>query len=257
MAPPDRHLLVEPGRVRVTRGPKENRFRPAIDPLFRSAAQVFGPAAIGVVLTGNLDDGVSGLWTIKQLGGTAVVQDQRDAQFPSMPAQAARHVAVDYSVPLYQIGGLLTQLSAAALGERAPEVDASLGLEVSIAKNESPTEPKEAMIGPPSLYSCPECNGVLMRFDEGGRRRFRCHTGHAYSRESLLTSIDENIQGALDNALRSLEEGHMLIDEMLAAGRQAEQTGPMQVRLDHAKNHAATVRELIHDWEGIARATDR
>lgn len=99
VAPPDRHLLVEPGCVRVSRGPKENRFRPAIDLLFRSAAQVFGPAAIGVVLTGNLDDGVSGLWTIKQLGGTAVVQDQRDAQFPSMPAQAARHVAVDYSVP--------------------------------------------------------------------------------------------------------------------------------------------------------------
>jgi two-component system chemotaxis response regulator CheB len=254
VAPPDRHLLVEPGRLRVTRGPKENRFRPAIDPLFRSAAQVFGPAAIGVVLTGNLDDGVSGLWTIKQLGGIAVVQDQHDARYPSMPAQAARHVAVDYSVPLYQIGGLLTQLSATSTGDRAPAASGTLGLEVSIAKNEPPSEPTEAMIGPPSQYTCGECNGVLMGYEEGGRRRFRCHTGHAYSRESLLTSIDENIQSALDNALRSLEEGQMLIDEMLAAARQAEERGGMEVRLDRAKTHTATIRRLIHDWEGIGGA---
>ena len=127
-----------------------------------------------------------------------------------------------------------------------------LGLEVVIAKNEPPARPKEAMIGPPSVFTCPECHGVLMRFDEGGRRRFRCHTGHAYSRESLLTSIDESIQSALDNALRSLEEGQMLIDEMLAAPRQAGETGPMEVRLDRAKSHAAMMRELIDDWEGIA-----
>ena len=189
---------------------------------------------------------------IKQLGGIAVVQDWNDALFPSMPAQAAHHVAVDYSVPVHHMGGLLTQLSATAPGDRAPEVDATLGLEVAIAKNEPPARPKEAMIGPPSVFTCPECHGVLMRFDEGGRRRFRCHTGHAYSRESLLTSIDESIQSALDNALRSLEEGQMLIDEMLAAPRQAGETGPIEVRLDRAKSHAATMRELIDDWEGIA-----
>src|SRR5919112_699348 len=98
VAPPDYHLLVEPGKLRVTKGPRENRFRPAIDPLFRSAAQVYGPAVVGVVLTGNLDDGTAGLWAIKQLGGTAVVQDPRDAPAPSMPASALRGVRVDHCV---------------------------------------------------------------------------------------------------------------------------------------------------------------
>src|SRR5688572_31966621 len=100
LPPPDTHLLVEPGRVRLTRGPKENRFRPAIDPLFRSAAQVYGPAAIGVVLTGSLDDGTAGLWAVKQLGGTAIVQDPREALFSSMPQNAIDHVNVDYITPL-------------------------------------------------------------------------------------------------------------------------------------------------------------
>src|SRR5688572_16555907 len=100
VAPPDCHLLIEPGRVRVTKGPRENRFRPAIDPLFRSAAQVYGPAAIGVILTGNLGDGTAGLWAIKQLGGTTVVQDPADALFPSMPQNALNHVRVDHVVPL-------------------------------------------------------------------------------------------------------------------------------------------------------------
>src|SRR3954465_1951842 len=107
VAAPDYHLVIEPGRIRGTKGPKENRFRPAIDPLFRSAAQVFGPGAIGVVLTGNLDDGTAGLWAIKQLGGTAIVQDPADALFPSMPRSALRHVNVDHVVPIAGVAPLL------------------------------------------------------------------------------------------------------------------------------------------------------
>ena len=120
VAPPDHHLLVEPGRLRVTKGPRENRFRPAIDPLFRSAAQVYGPAAIGIILTGNLDDGTAGLWTLKQMGGIAIVQDVNDAMFPSMPASAANHVDVDYSVPLDQVPGLLVQLVGLPRGTTRP-----------------------------------------------------------------------------------------------------------------------------------------
>src|SRR5687768_905155 len=99
VAPPDHHLLIEPGRIRLTRGPRENRFRPAIDPLFRSAAQVYGPAAIGVILTGSLDDGAAGLWAIKQLGGTAIVQDPEEALYPDMPRAAIQATNVDYCVP--------------------------------------------------------------------------------------------------------------------------------------------------------------
>src|SRR5215210_6092081 len=102
VAPPDSHLLLEPGVVRVTHGPKENRFRPAIDPLFRSAAQTYGPQAIGVILTGGLDDGTAGLWAIKRLGGTALVQDPEEALVDSMPRSALRHVEVDYCLPLVE-----------------------------------------------------------------------------------------------------------------------------------------------------------
>lgn len=112
LAPHDRHLTVEPGVLRLGRGPKQHRFRPAIDPLFRSAAQVYGPGAIGVVLSGNLDDGVSGLRVIKQLGGIAIVQDPDEAQVASMPRTAVREVEIDYIVPAADIARLLIRLVA-------------------------------------------------------------------------------------------------------------------------------------------------
>ena len=120
VAPPDCHLLLEPGVLRVTKDPKENRFRPAIDPLFRSAAQVFGPAATGVILTGNLDDGAAGLWAIKQLGGVAVVQQPSDALFPSMPLSAIARVTPDHVVPLAAMPELLVRLVAGEISESAP-----------------------------------------------------------------------------------------------------------------------------------------
>src|SRR5207244_3792195 len=110
VAPPDFHLVVEPGTLRITKGPRENRFRPAIDPLFRSAAQIYGPGAIGVILTGNLDDGTAGLWAVKQLGGVAVVQDPDEAPFPAMPQNAIEHVKVEHIVPLAAIAPLLVEL---------------------------------------------------------------------------------------------------------------------------------------------------
>ena len=113
VAPSDHHLLVEPGRLRLTRGPKENRFRPAIDPLFRSAASVYGPMAVGVILSGNLDDGSAGLRAIKQLGGAAIVQDPEEALFPSMPRSALEHVRVDYCLPVAEIASVLTRLASA------------------------------------------------------------------------------------------------------------------------------------------------
>src|SRR5581483_492929 len=154
VAPPDRHLLVEPGRARVTKGPRENRFRPAIDPLFRSAAQVFGPGAIGVVLTGSLDDGTSGLDVIKRLGGTAVVQDPEDALYPSMPQSAIAHVAVDYVVPLAQLAPLLVGLTSvpAAAWPAAP-VPVEVEVEVKIAKEHNPVDAGLEQLGEPSPFA--------------------------------------------------------------------------------------------------------
>jgi two-component system chemotaxis response regulator CheB len=122
--PPDRHLVVEPNHARAIRGPKENLFRPAIDPLFRTAAQSYGPAAIGVILTGNLNDGTDGLAAIRQRGGTAVVQDPREALFPAMPQSALLHVNVDYCVPLKEIAPLLIELTRQPLPAVPPGTEA-------------------------------------------------------------------------------------------------------------------------------------
>jgi two-component system chemotaxis response regulator CheB len=212
VAPRDRHLMLEPGRVCLSRGPKENRFRPAVDPLFRSAASVYGPRVVGVVLSGGLDDGAAGLWAVERLGGTTVVQDPADALEPSMPESAAAATQVDYVVPAAEIGPLLARIvvtDADEMGEYPVPKD--IDIEVRIAKEDKPLEVGVRELGEPSIYACPECHGVLLQLVEGERIRFRCHTGHAYSLESLLSEIEEKVEDSLWISIRALQEGGMLL----------------------------------------------
>lgn len=244
VAPPDFHMLVEPGRIDVTKGPKENRFRPAIDPLFRSAAQVYGPNTIGVVLTGKLDDGAAGLWAIKQLGGVAVVQDPDDALFPAMPQNALQSVNdVDHVVPLPEIPALLARLTARPAEEASYDVPRHMEIEVKVAKQEDPLKAGIKEIGEPSSFACPECHGVLMQLAEGSRIRFRCHTGHAYSAESLLADIREQIEVQLWNAIRAMQEGDLL---MRAMAEHVEQV--------HASSDSSTLRERAEQLQRQADA---
>jgi two-component system chemotaxis response regulator CheB len=260
VAPPDCHLLVEPGRLRTTKGPRENRSRPAIDPLFRSAAQVYGPAAVGVILTGNLDDGTAGLWAIKQLGGTAVVQDPADAMFPSMPSSALSHVRVNHTVRLRELGALLVQLTSPAVEKmEAPAVPERMEIEVKIAKEHNPVDTGFERIGTPSAFACPECHGVLLQLEEGGRIRFRCHTGHAYSVESLLAAIGEGIEESMWNAVRALEEGGLLMRRMAAhlrdhAGLRAGDAQRLTEHADHAHQQSEVVRKLVMERQPLAEA---
>lgn len=217
VAPPDRHLLIERGRVRVTRGPKENRFRPAVDPLFRSAAYVYGPRVIGVILSGALDDGTAGLWMVKQRGGLAIVQDPLDADVPSMPENAAREVAIDYSVPISDLAALLARLSQEQVEEVSEDEmqdDEKTAIEVRIAMEASAFESGVMNLGDLSPYTCPECHGVLTSITDGNRLRFRCHTGHAFSADSLLAALTENIEDGLWNAIRGVEESIMLLNHI-------------------------------------------
>ncbi|MFN6964373.1 MAG: chemotaxis protein CheB [Pyrinomonadaceae bacterium] len=221
VARPDHHLLVEDGVVRVTRGPKENRFRPAIDPLFRSAAFTYGPRVVGVVTSGALDDGTSGLWTIKHYGGTAIVQDPSDAETASMPESAIREVRVDHIVPLARIAELIVELSAqeadgeaAAVRARDDVRHARTALEIQVAGEQHPFELGVSNWGELSPIACPECRGVLSRISEDGRPRFRCHTGHAYSADSLLAVVTENIEKSLWEAVRGIDESVMLLDHL-------------------------------------------
>jgi two-component system, chemotaxis family, protein-glutamate methylesterase/glutaminase len=206
VASPDHHLLVEREHVRVTRGPKENRFRPAVDVLFRSAAYAYGPRVIGVILTGALDDGTAGLWAVKDRGGLAVVQDPQDAFHDSMPKSALQHVAVDYCLPLAKLAAILVWLA----GEPAPAkggfpVSKKLAIETQIAREDHELDAGVLALGPLSPYTCPECHGVLVQLQDGDFTRFRCHTGHGYSPSSLLADATQSLETSLWSTLRTRE----------------------------------------------------
>lgn len=258
VAPPDQHLVIEPGKVRLTRGPKENRFRPAVDPLFRSAAQVFGPRVVGVILTGWLDDGTAGLWAVKERGGTAVVQHPEDAFAPAMPLNAIKHVEVDHIVPLKEIAPLLLRLAETPAGEEgAYPVSDMLETEVKIAKEDKTTESSILKWGEPSIYACPECHGVLLQLKEGNGLRFRCHTGHAYAVDSLLAELTEKTEESLWGAIRALEE-NVLFLRHLAEHYGAHQNGPdaeaLLRRANESQQRAHLVRRAVMNHENLSRS---
>lgn len=251
VAPPDYHLLLERGGyARTTKGPKENRFRPAVDTLFRSAAAAFGPRVIGVILTGWLDDGTAGLHAVKECGGTAVVQDPRDARAASMPRSAIAHVNVDYTVPLVDIAPLLVRLTREPVPvlEGGDPVPDKIKTEIRIALEDDAVESGILKWGEPSLFACPECHGTLLQMQESGNLRFRCHTGHAYSIESLLAAMGEKTEEALWNALRAVEENVYLmrrIVEHRAAHVEDATTNTLRERVQNMRERASLVRKAV------------
>jgi two-component system chemotaxis response regulator CheB len=213
VAPPDRHMLLEEGRVRLSRGPKENHARPAIDPLFRSAALSYGRRAIGVVLTGRLDDGSAGLRAIKDCGGAAVVQDPNDALEPSMPSSALAVVDdVDHVVTLERMPSVLQALALQLRGNTVG-VPEALRREHAIATHTMGGDTVEVLktIGRPSAFTCPDCGGALFELDDGKLLRYRCHTGHGLTLRSLAASQEEVTDTALWTALRSLQEKEAIL----------------------------------------------
>jgi two-component system chemotaxis response regulator CheB len=256
VAPPDHHLIVEPNRIRLTRGPKENRFRPAVDPLFRSAAQVYGPRVVGVVLTGYLDDGTAGLWAVKRLGGTAIVQDPLEALAPSMPASAMRQVKVDYCLPIAEIAQQLVRLTETTIEEQGGyEVPKEIDIEVRIAGEETALDAGVLKLGEPSNYACPECHGVLLQLKEENRIRFRCHTGHAYSVDSLLADITENVEDSLWNAIRSLEESVLLMRHMaehLGENGNGHNTEEFLAHAQESERRADLVRQAVMSHQSLS-----
>jgi two-component system, chemotaxis family, protein-glutamate methylesterase/glutaminase len=251
VAPPDYHLLLENSHVLVTRGPKENRFRPAIDPLFRSAAYHYGPRVIGIVLSGALDDGTSGLWTVKQRGGVAVVQNPSDAEVPSMPESAMREVDVDHVVRVAELPDLLVRLTREEInetGEAVMEPDAretkKTETEIQIAAEDTALDRGVMDFGGLTPYTGPDCHGVLSAIFDGKLKRFRCHTGHAFSTDSLLTALTGNIEDSLWNAIRGVDESIILLNHM--GDHFAEVNEPRLAALYFTKAKEASSRnELI------------
>jgi two-component system chemotaxis response regulator CheB len=205
VARPDNHLLLEGEHVRVVRGPRENRHRPSIDPLFRSAAWSYGPRVVGVVLTGYLDDGAAGLWAIKSCGGVAIVQDPSDALHHDMPINAARAIDVDYTLPVSEIAPLLVRLAREPVDPKMDFVrPANIATEIGFVKMERDIDDMNKL-GALSAFTCPTCRGALWELHDDVLR-YRCHTGHAFSKDSLLGEQTTAIEDALYSALRAVEE---------------------------------------------------
>jgi two-component system chemotaxis response regulator CheB len=243
VAPPDCHMLLEGERIRITRGPKENHARPAIDPLFRSAALSRGAEAIGVLLTGMLDDGTAGLQAIARRGGTVVVQDPADAEAPSMPASALRYTQPDHVVPLIALGALLRRLVAEPAGA-TPPADTRLVHENEIMFGKGRSMDHLPALGAPSTFVCPDCSGSLWRIEGADPPRFRCHTGHGYTLLSLVHAQGETADGAVWSALRALQEKEMLL-RVLAEEAESGVAEKLERKAEEVAGHAKTLRALI------------
>lgn len=219
IAPPDNHLLVKKSRMLVTKGARENRHRPGIDPLFRSAAVSHGARVIGVVLTGMLDDGTAGLIAIKKCGGATVVQDPGDAAYSGMPLSALDNADVDFCVPLAEMGALLTTLVSKRPGKNKA-VPSHVRTEAVIAERVLSDISQVNGLGEQVPYNCPGCGGVLWEMDAAvGQKRYRCHTGHSYTGATLLASQSEKIEEILWICLRMFEERKNLLASMTKAAR--------------------------------------
>jgi two-component system chemotaxis response regulator CheB len=261
VAPPDRHLALDHGRVRLGLGPTENGHRPAVDVLFRTAARAYGPRVVGVVMTGNLDDGTAGLALIKQRGGIAVVQDPEEADYPGMPESALRNVAVDHVLPIAGIGSLLAELarngSNGGNGNRT--LPPPTGDPIGADPGDLETAEEEAWLygGAPSGLTCPECAGALWEITNGeGPLHFRCRTGHAYSPESLLAKQNGSLEAALWAAVRSLEESAALtrrLEKRFESIGSPHSRERFRSRAENAERHASLLREILFEEVGAPK----
>jgi two-component system chemotaxis response regulator CheB len=251
VAVPDCHLLLEPGFMRVVHGPKENLSRPSADPLFRSAAWSFGPAVIGIIMSGMLSDGTAGLWAVKSCGGTTIVQDPGDAIYPDMPRNAIQSVPIDHCVPSSDIGGLVARLVAErAHRDMAWERDPRMGIETKFATMETPAGDLSTMdrIGKLSPLTCPACKGALWEVDDAHVLRFRCHTGHAFSAETLDGAQRERIEDAVYTAIAALEEDVQfsgVLEKRFQDRDQTQLAVQYRMKAEKARQSAEALRALL------------
>ncbi|GAB3255783.1 chemotaxis protein CheB [Larkinella harenae] len=251
VAPPDHHLLIEYDQVVVKKGPKENRFRPSIDALFRSAAYRFGARVIGIVLTGLLDDGTSGLWSIHRMGGLCIIQKPEEAMYSSMPRSVLEYVDVDYSVSVSEMPALLTELTQQTAPESAPlgEKESNrLETEVNIAAQENAFEMGVLNMGDLTPLTCPECNGALVSIKEGKLIRYRCHTGHAFTANSLLAEVTKTIEDNLWKSVKSLEETVILLDQSgktFAEGNNTDAAEHYFAKAHETRERSQVLRDFI------------
>jgi two-component system, chemotaxis family, protein-glutamate methylesterase/glutaminase len=243
VAPPDRHLIVSGGRVQLERGPKENAARPAVDPMLRSLAAAYGENAVAVVLSGALGDGSSGALAVKLAGGIVIVQDPDDATVPSMPESALHAVGrADAVLDADAIGSALARLADGGSAMREDDAVTSAGDTIE----EGPDRPA----GPPTGFTCPECQGPLWQVAEGELVRYRCRVGHGYSEDSLIIEQGTAVEAALWSALEALEERAEFLKRV--AERHGDRRPRLRDRFQSASGDALGRAELIRKALGTS-----
>jgi two-component system chemotaxis response regulator CheB len=243
VAPSDHHLLLGKTKIMVTKGARENRSRPAVDPLFRSAAVAHGNKVIGVLLTGQLDDGTAGLIAIKRCGGTCVVQDPKDAAYPAMPTNALHHAKVDFTVPLREMGPLLLTLVDRKRGPQTP-VPEDIAIEAKIAERVLSDLASVEALGHQVPFNCPGCGGVLWKVSKSKEARYRCHTGHSYTASVLLAEQSAKIEETLWVALRMFEERRNLLSTIARTDRGAVARSASE-RAKESEAHIDRIRAML------------
>jgi two-component system chemotaxis response regulator CheB len=246
VAPPNHHLVVRDGILVLGLGPRENGHRPAVDPLFRSAARWYGPGVIGVILSGTLDDGAAGIATIASRGGRVLIQDPDDALYDGMPKAAIAAVEPDAIAPAAKMGPYIAEWTAECTGAPAP-VDRELQMETEVAELDQAALADPDRPGEPAGMSCPDCYGAMFVIDHV-MIRFRCRVGHAWSPESLFAEQAETAEAALWTAVRSLEEKAALHRRLAKSARERSSVvaeGAHLEKAEEAATSAATIRQLV------------
>jgi two-component system, chemotaxis family, protein-glutamate methylesterase/glutaminase len=244
LAPSDHHLMIgKDQKMLVTKGAQENRYRPAVDPLFRSAAVEFGAGVIGIILTGYLDDGTAGMKAIKRCGGICIVQDPVEAEYPDMPNNALNNVDVDYCLPISAMSQLIYRLIPQKLPNSKPVPDDIL-IEAKIAERVLSDLSSVNTVGDQVPFNCPGCGGVLWKVKKDSSLRFRCHTGHAYTAASLLAEQTNKIEETMWIALRMFEERKNLLTEM-AHGKEGISSKSALERANMSQIHIDRIRAIL------------
>jgi len=244
IAPPDNHLLLKGPTMLVRKGARENRSRPAIDPLFRSAAVAHGARVIGVVLTGMLDDGTAGLTAIKRCGGVTVVQDPADAAYPGMPQSALDNTHVDFCVPVSEMGQLLATLVSRPHG-KSKTVPGDIRTEAEIAERVLSDIAQVNGLGSQVPYNCPNCGGVLWEMATPRVKRYRCHTGHSFTGPALLANQSEKIEELLWISLRMFEERKNLLTSLAKNVSHKPLAKPYLSRIGETQGYIERIRAML------------
>jgi two-component system chemotaxis response regulator CheB len=248
LAMPDHHLMVKEDKIMLGRGPMENRYRPSIDALFRSAAVAFGAKVIGIILTGMLEDGASGMYAIRKCGGVCIVQDPEEAKYPDMPQAVLNVVEPEYSVRISEMGEAIEKSIALLETRKSADIPPEILKEAEIAERVNIGIEQVESLGKLSKISCPDCGGSLSELNDNGFSRYRCHVGHAFTEEGLISSMEVSAESTLWIALRMLEERKNLLKKLSEKESARGKRNLAATYLDRSREmeaHAQKLKEIL------------